>query len=80
MTQIINQAVDINAFYFVGKEIKSFPRQIEYGGRAITFGSGLRLRVERGGRQLFFFHMSGLDGATYRLRQDGDQWTLEGVL
>ncbi|HVU59681.1 MAG TPA: hypothetical protein VHC98_02485 [Candidatus Saccharimonadales bacterium] len=80
MTQVINQTVDINAFYFVGKELKTFPRQIEYGGRAVTFGSGLRLRVEREGRSVFFFHMSALDGETYKLRQDGDEWTLEGVL
>lgn len=80
MTQTINQPIDINAFYFVGKDIKTFPRQIEYGGRAITFGSGLRLRVERAGRSIFLFHMSALDGATYRLRQDGSDWTLEGVL
>ena len=81
MTQHINQEVDINAFYFAGKEMKTFPRQMEYGGRAVTFDSGLRLRLQRGADPVYFFDMSGAeDGMTYRLRQDGNRWTLVGVV
>ena len=77
MSQIINEAVNVNAFYFTsGKELKTFPRQIEYGGRAVTFEGGLRCQVEREGRLTCLFNMSGLDGASYRLRQEGNQWTL----
>ncbi len=77
MSQQINEVVDVNAFYFLnGKEVKTFPRQIEYGGRAVTFVGGLRCLVQRDGRLACLFHMNGTDGANYRLRQEGNQWTL----
>ena len=79
MTQFINEEVDVNAFYFTGKDMKTFPRSINYGGRAVTFAEGLRLSLQREGRLTYFFDMSGADGATYRLRQDGNQWTLVGT-
>ena len=80
MTHAINEQVDVNAFYFVGKDMKTFPRQMEYGGRAVTFADGLRLRLQRGGQSIYLFNMSGADGATYRLRQEGAEWTLVGTL
>lgn len=60
--------------------MKTFPRQMEYGGQAITFADGLRLRLQRGNRSFYLFNMSGADGATYHLRQEGTQWTLVGTL
>jgi hypothetical protein len=80
MTQAINKEVDINAFYFRGKEMRTFPRQMEYGGRAVTFADGLRLCVQREGRSTYLFDMSGVDGATYRLRQEGNTWLLVGMV
>lgn len=77
MAQVINESVDVNAFYFTsGKEFKTFPRQIEYAGQAVTFTSGLRCLVQRDGRRSCLFSMNSEDGASYRLRQEGNQWTL----
>lgn len=83
MTNVINQAVNkevsVNAFYFAGQagqEIKTFPREIEFGGHAVTFKSGLRYLVQQGATAVKLFDMSGADGLTYRLRQQGEQWTL----
>jgi hypothetical protein len=77
MAQVINESIDINAFYFSqGKEFKAFPRQIEYAGGPVTFTSGLRCLVQRGGRRSCLFTMSTVDGTNYRLRQEGNQWTL----
>lgn len=79
MTQTINQEVHVNAFYFTGRDMRSFPRQIEYGGEAVTFAGGLRYLVRRGAEAIRLFDMSAEDGQTYRLRQDGDRWLLLGL-
>ena len=80
MTQLINKEVSINSFYFTGPAMKTYPRQMEVDGQFVTFsGPGLRFVVEREGRAVRLFDMS--DGATtYRLRQEGDRWTLVGAL
>lgn len=79
MTKTINEQVQVNAFYFGGRDMKSFPRTIEYKGQAVTFADGLRLLVRHGNNFIKFFDMSGADGDTYRLRQEGDRWTLVGL-
>ncbi|MFZ1249051.1 MAG: hypothetical protein WAQ24_01880 [Candidatus Saccharimonadales bacterium] len=79
MTQIINQTVHVNAVYFAGADLKTFPREIEYQGRAITFATGLRYLIRRGAEALQLFDMSGDDGFTYRLSRRGDSWTLLGT-
>jgi hypothetical protein len=79
MTQTINAPVDVSAYYFAGKEMKSFPKQIEYSGQAITFASGLRYLVSRGSSAMQLFDMSGADGLTYRLQHSGDSWMLLGT-
>ena len=76
MTNVINQEVNVSAFYFAGEQMKTFPRSIEYGDQAITFLTGLRYLVQRGAEAVRLFDMSGVDGLTYRLRQAGDNWTL----
>jgi len=76
MTQIINAPVSVSAFYFAGAQMKTFPREIEYSGQAITFASGLRYLVQRGTEAVKLFDMSGADGLTYRLQQQGNSWTL----
>lgn len=80
MTTVINQTVTVNAFYFSGRDMKTFPRAIEYGGRQVTFSNGLRCLVRRGTRAINFFDMNtpGSD-TTYRLRQDEHGWTLLGL-
>lgn len=77
MTQVINAPVQVSAYYFAGKQMKTFPRQIEYSGQDITFMNGLRYLVQRGTQEaIHLFDMSGADGLTYRLRQTGNSWTL----
>lgn len=80
MTHVYNTEVDVNAFYFAGKEMKSFPRRISLGDRAVTFADGLRVQVQRAGQVMYFFDMYAADeSTTYRLRQEGNQWTLVGT-
>lgn len=76
MTHTINQTVNVNAYYFAGREMKTFPREIEYAGREISFASGLRYLVQKGSEALRVFDMSASDGLIYRLQQQGDDWTL----
>ena len=77
---MINQTVDVNSFYFKGgKEIKGYPRQIQFGNRQYTFQDGLRRLVRRGQRIFELFDMT--DGQTiFRLARliDGpaDEWRL----
>jgi hypothetical protein len=79
MTQTINAPVNVNAYYFAGREMKTFPKQIEYSGQAITFVSGLRYLVQKGTEAIRLFDMSDFEGLTYRLQQSGDSWTLLGT-
>lgn len=76
MTHVINQSVTVNAVYFAGADMKTFPREIEYGGQAVTFATGLRYLIQRGAEALQLFDMSGEDGLIYRLSRRGDSWTL----
>ena len=79
MTQTINAPINVSAYYFAGREMKTFPKEIEYSGQAITFASGLRYLVQRGAEAIRLFDMSGADGLVYRLQQTGDNWTLVGT-
>lgn len=79
MTQVINAPVNVSAYYFAGKQMKTFPRSIEYSGQDITFMNGLRYLVQRGAEAVKLFDMAGSDGQTYRLQQTGDSWTLLGT-
>lgn len=79
MTQVINAPVNVSAYYFAGKEMKTFPRQIEFRGQDVTFASGLRYLVQRGAEAVKLFDMSSDDGQTYRLQQTGDNWMLLGM-
>ncbi len=79
MTNVINQEVNVSSYYFAGREMKTFPREIEYGGEAISFMTGLRYLVQKGTEAVRLFDMSAVDGLTYRLQQRGDNWTLLGT-
>jgi len=75
----INKEVAVTAVYFQNnKELKSFPKRMEFNGREYTFvESGLRYLVQKGHQLVQVFDMT--DGiADYRLRFDSHQklWTL----
>lgn len=75
----INQTVNVSAYYFQnGRGLRSFPRQIEWGNMRYTFNDGLQYIVGKGPEAIKLFDMT--DGeTTYRLRQQGDTWTLIGT-
>ena len=77
----VNKEVTVNSFYFTNRsrQFKSFPRQIEVDGQAVTFAeSGLRLLLRHGQRLAQLFDMS--DGQQiYRLKLEDDHWPLVGV-
>lgn len=79
MTNVINAPVNVSAYYFAGREMNTFPKEIEFAGDAVTFLTGLRYLVRRGSEAIRLFDMSGADGLTYRLRQTGDSWMLLGT-
>lgn len=71
--------VNVSSFYFHhGRDFRSFPRQIEFDNRRLTFKDGFQYLVKSGGRMIRLFDMT--DGeTTYRLRQEDDQWLLIGT-
>lgn len=77
---MINETVDVNAFYFKGsRQLKTYPRQMRFGNRQYTFQDGLRHLVRKGQRVFELFDMT--DGqTTYRIARlsDGpaDEWRL----
>jgi hypothetical protein len=77
---LINQTVNIVAYYFQkgSRNLRCFPRRMEYGGREITFTeTGLRHPTIKGRRMVHIFDMT--DGsADYRLEFDAEalNWTL----
>ncbi len=75
----INATVSVNSFYFKGdSQIKSFPRQMEFGNRQYTFQDGLQHLVRRGQRIFELFDMT--DGqTTYRLARLNNEWRLIGT-
>jgi hypothetical protein len=82
MYKTLNQPIDIEAYYFSpdGHGLKSYPRQIAYEGRHLSFESGLRVLVRKGQDILQIFTMT--DGTNnYRLSFEPNQneWKLLGV-
>jgi hypothetical protein len=78
----INKEIAVTAVYFQNnKELRSFPKRIEFDGREYTFlESGLRYLVQKGQQLVQIFDMT--DGvAHYRLRFDTSQqlWTLVDI-
>lgn len=76
----LNSEVDVTAWFFRAEpqshRLKSFPKRMNWGGREYNFAAdGLRFLVKQGQQLVQLFDMS--DGhATYRLKQDGNRWTL----
>lgn len=79
----VNSEVDVTAWFFRPEPkthgLRSYPKRMTWGGREYNFAAdGLRYLVQQGQKLTQLFDMS--DGqATYRLRQDGDHWTLIGI-
>jgi hypothetical protein len=73
---MINQTVDVNSYFFKGqREIKSYPRQMQFGNRQYTFQDGLRHLVKKGQRVFELFDMT--DGQTiFRIARLNDEWRL----
>lgn len=78
---MINQIIDVNAFYFQNsqgkgsKELRTYPRQIAFGNREYTFHDGLRHLVRKGQRVFELFDMT--DGRTvFRIARLDDEWRL----
>jgi len=76
----INHTVTITAMGF-GRDLRAYPRRMEYGGATYNFlDAGLRTIVRKGERIIQILTMS--DGANdYRLRSDnqGGSWTLLSI-
>lgn len=76
----INHTVTVTAMGF-GRDLRVYPRRIEYRGATYDFlDAGLRLVVRSGERIVQILTMS--DGANdYRLRSDnqGGSWTLLSI-
>lgn len=82
MDQIVNEQVNITAVYFGKKDMRTFPKRMEWGGETVNFvESGLQFLIKRGQSIIQLFDMS--DGsATYRLKHggdEGDNWTLVAI-
>jgi hypothetical protein len=74
----INEIVNVNAFYFAGRQQRMFPRQIELGGVHYNFLDGLQYIIKRGQTTFQMFDMT--DGEkTYRLRCENSRWVLIGM-
>lgn len=78
----INEQVTVTAFSFGGsREVKSFPRRMEFRGETYTFVElGLRCLVRHGQQLAQIFTVS--DGISdYRLRYDdrASNWTLLAI-
>ena len=80
MTSFTSAAeVDVNAYYFAGRDMQSYPRRAFVRGHQVTFRDGLRVRLGTEGHTSYVYNMMSESGHCYRLRQDGNQWTLVGV-
>lgn len=78
----INREVNVTSLYFrPGRDIKGYPKRMEYQGREYTFiESGLRCLIHKGQQLFEIFEMT--DGhKDYRLKFDtaAQIWTLIGT-
>ncbi len=81
MTLTINQPLEVNAVTFVNRRgFKSVPRRITVGPNQYAFiDSGLQYLVQKGQHLIRLMDMTDDYGATYRLRQENDNWTLVNI-
>jgi hypothetical protein len=75
-----NQDIEITALYFRStpnkQQLESYPRRMVWGGREYSFvESGMHYLVRKGQQLVKLFDVS--DGSnSYRLRLEGNRWTL----
>lgn len=73
-----NKEVNVTGYYFRNKNMQSFPSQIEFDNKQVTFAeAGMQFLIKKG--QSFVRLFDATDGdTTYRLRYDPEQllWTL----
>jgi hypothetical protein len=76
MTHVLNQQIDVTAYYFT--KGKTFPRRIQFGEQELTFiESGLRCLVNKGQDLIEIFNMSdGRDQYTIRHEPLSRHWIL----
>ena len=75
----VNSPVNVSSYYFAGKSMRSFPKAIEYQGRAVTFVEGLQMLIQRGQSTTQLYDMEAEGGAVYRLQRQGGEWMLLGL-
>lgn len=77
----VNEGVNITAWYFRNRrQIATYPRRMEWGGRSYTFREGMQLSISKAGSTTRIFDMT--DGqSSFRLTCDADQsnWTLVAI-
>lgn len=78
----INEGVSITAWYFRNRrQLATYPKRMEWGGRSYTFSEGLQYSISKAGSTTRIFDMTdGLRG--YRLQCSGaDQsdWMLVAI-
>ncbi len=77
----INEGVNITAWYFRNRrQLSTYPKRMEWGGRSYTFSEGLQYSISKAGSTTRIFDMT--DGlSSFRLQcTDADQnWTLVAV-
>lgn len=76
----VNQEVHVTAVYFQSRELKTFPKRMEYDGSVYTFRDGLQYLIKKGQDMVQIFDMTDGD-ASYRLKKDGQSshWTLVAI-
>ena len=80
----VNEGVNITAWYFRNsRQMVSYPRRIEWGGRSIAFSDGMQLCVSKAGVAVRIFDMQDASGnKSYRLQCQGADfanWTLVAI-
>ncbi len=80
--ELMNRVVNVTSFSFYqssrNKQLKTFPKQIEFGTDRFTFKDGFQYLVKSGEQIVQLFDMT--DGQkTFRLRHENDEWFLVGT-
>jgi hypothetical protein len=78
----INEGVNITAWYFRNRrQLSTYPKRMEWGGRSYTFAEGLQYSISKAGSMTRIFDMT--DGSSsYRLQctgADESNWTLVAI-
>ncbi|HSW81387.1 MAG TPA: hypothetical protein VLG40_03245 [Candidatus Saccharimonas sp.] len=77
----VNEGVTITSLAFRStRDFTTYPRRMEFQGRAYTFQNGLQYLIKKGGSITRIFDMVDNAGASYRLKcDDAHSWTLLAI-